>query len=468
MFPSPQYHPPACRSPACRSPANRYNRLVKTYGRISVVLLGALQSLSGPAAAQAQGIGGLAQAFGTDPDQDEAHPWYRVEVLAFAYNGFDPGEEIFPDEPFEIRLDIRPPKHLIAPAPRDSEFLALPGLEDTDQLAVQDESSDSEMAAATPDSPGPVLPIEVTLDEVPSAAEQASDSEDSTPGNGEPEPADQQEAGLIGDLEGDSESEPVPIPGPLGPADDGTLSALLYESMTAGADAMPGDDRYRIRTAYVQRLIASLQTLEDQSKVPVVFDPIPESPPLPGPDATGLDPLASDAADPGTIDADEPAPVNPAPRPTFRMLRADELELRGALLRLQRDGDYTPLAHGGWVQPAYPPDRAVPVDISLVGTVNPVGTVQLHLSRFLHVTVDLLYRVAPVQPPLQAAQSGDGVLSELKLPLRYALRIQRRVRSGDIHYLDHPAIGLLVVVRPQPVETQDDDDSFSPPRGPAA
>ncbi len=441
---------------------------MKICGRIPVVLLGALQSLTGPAAAQTQGIGGLAQAFGTGANQDGAHPWYRVEVIAFAYNGFDPDEEIFPDEPFEIALDTRPPKHFIAPAPRDSEFLGPPGLADADPLPVQDESSDSTMAAATPDSPGPVLPLEVAPDEAPSTTEQIRDSEDSTPGNGDLEPADPQEAGLISDLDGVLESEPVPDLGPLGPADDGTLSALLHESMTAGADALPGDDRYPIRTAYVQRLVASLQTLEDQSRVPLVFDPIPEIPPLPGPDAIDLDPLGNDAANPGAIDADEPDPLNPAPHPTFGTLRADELELRGALLRLQRDADYTPLAHGGWVQPAYPPDRAVPVDISLLGTVNPVGTVQLHLSRFLHVTVDLLYRAPPVPPLLQETPVVDGVLSELKLPLRYALRIQRRVRSGDIHYLDHPAIGLLVVVRPQPVETQQIDDPLSPPRGPAA
>ena len=441
---------------------------MKVYGQISVVLLAALQSLVSPAVAQNPGIGGIAQAFGTDLNQDGAHPWYRVEVLAFAYNGFDPAEEIFPDEPFEIRLDTRPPKHLIAPAPRDPEFLAPPGLEETDQLAAMDESNGSVTSAATTDAPGPESLLAITPDEGPPTTEQVGDSENRTPGNGELEPADPQEAGLISDLDGVSESEPVPILGPLGPADDGTLSALLYESMTAGADALPGDDRYPIRTAYVQRLIASLQTLEDQSNVPLVFDPIPESLPLPGPDATDLEPLGSDAADSGAIDADEPDPANPAPRQTFRNLRADELELRGALLRLQRDGDYTPLAHGGWIQPAYPPEQAIPVDISLLGTVNPVGTVQLHLSRFLHVTVDLLYRAPPVPPPLQAAQAVDGVLSELNLPLRYALRIQRRVRSGDIHYLDHPAIGLLVVVRPQPVEAQDTDDPLSPPRGPAA
>ena len=415
---------------AHRFSANRYNRRVTTYGRISVVLLCALQCWASPALAQNQGIGGFAQAFEAGPEQDGAYPQYRIEILAFAYNGFDANEEIFPDESFEIVLDTRPPKHLIKPAPRDSELLA-------------------------PDA---------TL---PTAAEVGG-SEDNRSGNGAIEPAADQDVGMNSNLDGVTDAEPVPSDEPLGPADDGTLFSLLYESMTAGEEVLSGEEHYPVRTAYVQRLIASLQSLEDQSRVPLVFDPIPESPPLPGLDAGDSNPLGDDAIRPGAIDADGPEPASSTPRPRFRVLRSDELELRAASLRLQRDADYTPLAHGGWIQPAYPPELAIPVDISLLGTVNPVGTVQLHLSRFLHVTVDLVYRAPPVPPPLQSAPITDGVLSELNLPLRYALRTQRRVRSAEVNYLDHPAIGLLVIVRPQPVEPEDADDPLSPPRGPAA
>ncbi len=415
---------------AHRFSANRYNRRVTNYRRISVVLLCALQYWASPALAQNQGIGGFAQAFEAGPEQDGAYPQYRIEVLAFAYNGFDANEEIFPDESFEIVLDTRPPKHLIKPAPRDSELLA-------------------------PDATLPTV-------------EEVGGSEDNLPGNGAIGPATEQNVDMNSNLDGVTDPEPTPSDEPLGPADDGTLFALLYESMTASEEALSGDEQYPVRTAYVQRLIASLQTLEDQSRVPLVFDPIPESPPLPGLDAGDSNPLGDDAISPGAIDADRPEPASSTPRPRFRVLRSDELELRAALLRLQRDADYTPLAHGGWIQPAYPPDLAIPVDISLLGTVNPVGTVQLHLSRFLHVTVDLVYRAPPVPPPLQAAPITDGVLSELNLPLRFALRTQRRVRSAEVNYLDHPAIGLLVIVRPQPVEPDDADDPLSPPRGPAA
>ena len=453
---------------AHRFSANRYNRRVTTYGRISVVLLCALQCWASPALAQSQGIGGFAQAFEAGPEQDGAYPQYRIEVLAFAYNGFDANEEIFPDESFEIVLDTRPPKHLIKPAPRDSELLAPPGLVDAGQVAVADESSSFAMVAATPNAPGSVPSLAVAPDATLPTAAEVGGSEDNRSGNGAIEPATEQNVDMNSNLDGVTDPEPAPSDEPLGPADDGTLFSLLYESMTAGEEVLSGDEHYPVRTAYVQRLIASLQSLEDQSRVPLVFDPIPESPPLPGLDAGDSNPLGDDAIRPGAIDADGPEPASSTPRPRFRVLHSDELEMRGALLRLQRDADYTPLAHGGWIQPAYPPELAIPVDISLLGTVNPVGTVQLHLSRFLHVTVDLVYRAPPVPPPLQSAPITDGVLSELNLPLRYALRTQRRVRSAEVNYLDHPAIGLLVIVRPQPVEPEDADDPLSPPRGPAA
>ena len=263
-----------------------------------------------------------------------------------------------------------------------------------------------------------------------------------------------------------------------------------------------------VASALGQRIIASLALLEDSSTVPVVYDPIPFDPPLPGSAPADPVPLHDDAGspdapvgsanDPGLVDerlstpapfervpgsfepADRPA-VEPAlegtaelperdsltPDSPFRVLRSDELELRGALQSLQRGDAYTPLVHGGWIQAAYPPEQAIPFDVSSLATVNPVGTVKLHLSRFLHVTVDLVYRAPPESRSVQAP-TDEAVLAELNLPSRYALRIQRRVRSEVLHYIDHPAFGLIVVVKPQPEEVDEDEDPLGPPRGPAA
>ena len=274
--------------------------------------------------------------------------------------------------------------------------------------------------------------------------------------------------GEAGGPEDDAATEPDPFGHLLGPADDTSLDSSLEASLLADGSERPAEPWDPIRSAYVQRLIASLQFLEDPSRVPIVFDPIPESPLAPGLDDADPNPLARDATAPGADEIEEPGLSMETPRPTFRVLRADELELRGARQRLARDSEYTPLAHGGWILPAHPPEQAVPVDISLLGTVNPVGTVKLHLSRFLHVTVDLVYRAPPVPEYLQTATVDNDGLRKLELPPRYALRAQRRVRSGEVNYLDHPAIGILVVVRPQPVEQQDTNDPLSSLRGPAA
>ena len=477
---------------ACRSRTCRYNRPVATFGRITVVLLSALPCLSGPALAQNQGIGGFAQAFDGGLDQDEAYPRYRIEVLAFAYNGFDPDEEIFPDEPFQIQLNTRPPTFLNVSTPRPSELLAPLVLTEADQDAGTGESGDSAFSAAMPEPFGPApaaIAPEDTQDpeaiaegpedgagagtETDAPGEQGIDPDSDSEGDSVDTSTSIPAGDLDGELDAESDGEPdgEPVPGstgPLGPADDSTLRSLIEAAMASGEIALQTEDPYPIRSAYLQRLIASLEFLEDPSTVPVLFDPIPENLPLPGLEAPESDPPDGGAIDPETIDGDEPEPATARAGSTFRVLRADELELRGALQRLQRDGDYTPLAHGGWVQATYPPEQAIPIDLSLLGAVNPVGTVKLHLSRFLHVTVDLLYRAPPAPPPIQAAPVADGVLRELTLPPRYALRTQRRVRSGEVHYLDHPAIGLLVVVRPAPAETQGTGDPLSPPQGPAA
>ena len=423
----------------CRTRVNRYNPSVTTFRLTAVFLLSTLHCLPGAALAQNQRIGGVSQPFGGDLGQAENYPHYRIEVLAFAYNSFDPDEELFPEEPFQIRLDTRTPEFLIMPAPT---------------VVMSEASPETELASeGTP------------------AVDDQGDADDFEAVDGQGDADDFEDVDGLGDAGGPNDetaAEPDPLGHLLGPADDTSLDSLPEASMaTEGSELLAGGQD-RIRSAYVQRLIASLQFLEDPSRVPIIFDPVPENSPLSGLDGLDSNPLGGDAIDPDAVSSEEPGVSLETPRPTFRVLRADELELRGARQRLARDGEYTPLAHGGWILPAYPPDQAVPIDISLLGTVNPVGTVKLHLSRFLHVTVDLVYRAPPVPEYLQAATVDSERLSELELPPRYALRTQRRVRSGEVNYLDHPAIGILVVVRPHPVEQQDTDDPLSPPRGPAA
>jgi len=131
----------------------------------------------------------------------------------------------------------------------------------------------------------------------------------------------------------------------------------------------------------------------------------------------------------------------------FRRLAAEELELNTEYRRLENLGAYEPLVHAGWVQPGLPEEESRPVDLSWIGASNPIGTIRVHLSRFLHISLDLTYRGSDSQPV--SGNFGDQ-LSELAIAPRYRLTASRQARSGELHYFDHPAFGVLVKVTPVP------------------
>jgi hypothetical protein len=136
----------------------------------------------------------------------------------------------------------------------------------------------------------------------------------------------------------------------------------------------------------------------------------------------------------------------------FRLLRPEELQLTREYSALGRIPAYVPLVHGGWVQQGLPEEQSRPFDLALLGVVNPSGSIRLHLSRFLHVTVDLRYQNGSYAPQPSADAFGSRELTELSFAPRFTMTAERQARSGELHYFDHPAFGLLVKVTPLPPE----------------
>ena len=409
---------------------SRYNdpmgiRKIKT-----AVLLILIQGAAGPALAQNPGLGQAPDPFGEGLESDDTLPRFRVEVLAFAHSAFDPNEEIFPDEHDSILLDTRPPEILVS-LPTDPEYPATPKghleMGPPEQYRLRPTFAEQLLASLLPLEDPPDEPDTELLGPYPLDPDFVGSPEPFNPalsagplrpfGPDVAAPADPFGANPFGaDPFGSPLTEVFPDRDPERP---GAPTGPIAEDGAIGASAATANETDE-QLESAESIEASMQLAEETEEV--------------------------------------------EPPPAFRFLRADELQLQDTFRSLTRAGDYTPLAHGGWVQIAYPPERAQPIDLSRLGVVNPVGTVQLHLSRFLHVTVDLVYRA----PPSVRQAAGSDSLEELKLPARYALRTQRLVRSGEVHYFDHPAIGVLVVITPQPVEAEDADDPLRPPVGPAA
>jgi hypothetical protein len=157
---------------------------------------------------------------------------------------------------------------------------------------------------------------------------------------------------------------------------------------------------------------------------------------------------------PGLADAPFGAEAAPGSEPLaedpnefrFRLLQPEELQLTAQYRIISRNPQaYVPLLHAGWVQPGLPEAEARPFDLSLLGVTNPVGSIRLYLSRFLHVDLDLSYLDAAAP---RAAQAAAGQLAEIELAPRYRLVVDRAARSNELHYFDHPAFGVLVRVTP--------------------
>ncbi len=78
------------------------------------------------------------------------------------------------------------------------------------------------------------------------------------------------------------------------------------------------------------------------------------------------------------------------------------------------------------------------------------GTVKIVLGRYLHVYTDLVFR----QPLAPSSSSEDGTLDEdetlensIEL-IDFQIKNRRRMRSRELHYIDHPRLGILIQITP--------------------
>jgi len=64
------------------------------------------------------------------------------------------------------------------------------------------------------------------------------------------------------------------------------------------------------------------------------------------------------------------------------------------------------------------------------------------LARYLHIYTDMIYR----KPRNEAAPVWYDV--QARLYKQYPIQSHRRMRSKELHYLDHPMVGILVMAKP--------------------
>ena len=126
----------------------------------------------------------------------------------------------------------------------------------------------------------------------------------------------------------------------------------------------------------------------------------------------------------------------------FGLTPRSDLRLHDTWGALRRSSRYRPLLHVGWQLPGAARNAARWAHIGphlgegRAGTLVR-GAVKVSLARYLHLELDLLYdrlRDGSHDTP------GDAVQT------RFRLRSSRRMRSNELHYIDHPLFGVLVLI----------------------
>jgi len=164
-----------------------------------------------------------------------------------------------------------------------------------------------------------------------------------------------------------------------------------------------------------------------------------------------------------------------------------EYALRGAAARLENSGAYRVLMHTAWRQPGFGRNRARPIHLRsgpklldqtgaraqgssgtstrstsiAASRAGAEGTVRLYRSRYLHFEADLLYH-RPAGRAGAGSTSGTAGTAANWQPTLFRLRESRRMRSEEIHYLDHPLFGVLVQAHPFEVETRSEEPAEEP------
>jgi hypothetical protein len=78
------------------------------------------------------------------------------------------------------------------------------------------------------------------------------------------------------------------------------------------------------------------------------------------------------------------------------------------------------------------------------------GTVTVALERYLHLSLDLVFRPDTAQTgmhPLDVYLDPASAYAETAAPAPVFRMIEtRRMRSGERHYFDHPRIGVIALI----------------------
>ena len=84
------------------------------------------------------------------------------------------------------------------------------------------------------------------------------------------------------------------------------------------------------------------------------------------------------------------------------------------------------------------------------------GSLKVSIKRYLHVDFDLVLRRLTTVSSAHMSMEGDTLTTLSPHYQAYRMQMHRRMRSNELHYLDHPQIGVIItahryeIIEPEP------------------
>lgn len=156
----------------------------------------------------------------------------------------------------------------------------------------------------------------------------------------------------------------------------------------------------------------------------------------------------------------------------YQALPGSLLSLHQEKAQLRASGKYRILYHAGWMQPVAETQHPKPVRIqggSILdnGSYELEGYIGVGRGRYLHFRPDLYFSrtlsateaqlmPARLPAPTESDQASSATANAATAPaglyipeiLTVNLNQARRMRSKELHFIDHPLLGILVEMKP--------------------
>ena len=249
------------------------------------------------------------------------------------------------------------------------------------------------------------------------------------------------------------------------------VELIIFENndpLTKSGESWPNDPGHPSRLNTTPLVIKTAAERENEARVYEMSQlPVqPETQQLTATataDTSAVDPLVDENAQPENSPDTVETPV------AFQLLPDESLLLKPHYQKLSASRHLEPLLHIAWRQQAEAPEISPHLYLTLPtdeAEQNPglpdqtdqarlEGRLKVSLKRYLHLDIDLVVR--KLMQDAGTSNQNNWRDSFISLGPRYqAFRVQshRRMRSGKLHFIDHPHIGLLIQIRRyEPVES---------------